>query len=142
MVKGNKQRWSRGHKARGQGQRHKKISRPRPRTKDTDESVLKKKVFKNFFHAISKKRSSKIFFRRKRSSKIFFRRSLLVETKTKVFADFPQGFWPFPTKFLQFKNSAVLEPRTGKFSRILRLQGQGLQNVSSRTPPLVISRSR
>ena len=27
-----KQRWSRGHKARGQGQGHKKIPRPRPRT--------------------------------------------------------------------------------------------------------------
>ena len=26
------QRWSRGHKARGQGQRHKKNARPRPRT--------------------------------------------------------------------------------------------------------------
>ena len=26
------QRWSRGHKARGQGQGHKKIPRPRPRT--------------------------------------------------------------------------------------------------------------
>ena len=67
------QRWSRGHKARGQGQGHKKIrgqgqpfedrtsrgqgqecSRPRPRTKDTGASVLPKK----------KKMSSKIFFRR------------------------------------------------------------------------------
>ena len=28
----NKQRWSRGHKARGQGQGHKKNLRPRPRT--------------------------------------------------------------------------------------------------------------
>ena len=27
-----KQRWSRGHKARGQGQGHKKNPRPRPRT--------------------------------------------------------------------------------------------------------------
>ena len=27
-----RQRWSRGHKARGQGQEHKKNSRPRPRT--------------------------------------------------------------------------------------------------------------
>ena len=40
------QRWSRGHKAQGQG--HKKISRPRTKlleakAKDTDASVLKKK---------------------------------------------------------------------------------------------------
>ena len=62
------QRWSRGHKARGQGQGHKKILRPRPRTdhleaKDTGASVLqKKKVFKNFFQAISKKKVLKKFF--------------------------------------------------------------------------------
>ena len=72
------QRWSRGHKARRQG--HKKISRPRTepleaKAKDQGhrrKCSPKKKVLKNFFQAISKKRSSKIFFRRKRSSKIFF----------------------------------------------------------------------
>ena len=74
-----KQRWSRGHKARGQGQGqgHKKNPRPRPRprtafsrtepleAKDrnargqgqgprTQEQVFsEKKVFKNFFQAIS-----------------------------------------------------------------------------------------
>ena len=36
--------------SRGQGQER---SRPRPRTKDTGASVLRKKVFKNFFQAIS-----------------------------------------------------------------------------------------
>ena len=101
-------------RSQGQGQT---LSRPRPRTKDTDASVLKKKVFKNFFQAISKKRSSNFFFRQKRSSKFFFRRSLLEETKKKVFADFPQGFWRFPKKFQRFKNSAVFETRTGQFSR-------------------------
>ena len=68
----NIQRWSRGHKARGQGQVHKKnprprtepleakdrnvrgqgqkCSRPRPRTKDTGASVLqKKKGLQKFF---------------------------------------------------------------------------------------------
>ena len=75
IGKFNQQRWSRGHKARGQdqGQGHKKksdanakakdslsedkpsrrqgqaCSRPRPRTKDTGASVLKKKVFKKSF---------------------------------------------------------------------------------------------
>ena len=46
------------------------MSRPRPRTKDTDASVLeKKKVFKNFFQA------------KNVLKKFFFRRSLLEETK-------------------------------------------------------------
>ena len=102
------QRWSREHKARGQG--HKKISRPR--TKDTDASVLQKK------------RSSKLFsgdLKKKRSSKNFFWWFLLEETKEKVFADFLHGVWRFPTKFQRFKNSAVLgleasrpRPRTSK----------------------------
>ena len=87
-----------------------------PRTQ-TQVFSKKKKVFKNFFQAISKKMSSNIFLSRKRSSKIFFRRSLLEETKKQVFADFPQGFWRFPTKFQRFKNSAVVEPRRGQFSR-------------------------
>ena len=48
--------------------------------------------------------------------------------------------------FNSTKNSAVLEPRTGQFSRTwgfeakdlrVRGQGQGLENVFSRTPPLV-----
>ena len=79
-------------KFRGQGQT---LSRPRPRTKDTDASVLQKK----------------------RPLKFFFRRSLDLRKPKKVFADFPQGFWRFPTKFQRFKNSAVLEPSTGQFSR-------------------------
>ena len=61
------QRWSRGHKARGQG--HKKIrgqgqpfrgqTLSMPRTKDTSASVLqkkKKKVFTKIFQAISTKK--------------------------------------------------------------------------------------
>ena len=71
------QRWSRGHKARDQGQGHKRNQRPRtalPRTdpleaKDmnargqgprTQAQVFsKKKDLQNFFQAFSKKRSSK-----------------------------------------------------------------------------------
>ena len=80
----NNQRWSRGHKARGQGQGqgHKKNPRPRPRTafprtdtleaKDRNargqgqgprtqsasalQKKKKKKVFTKIFHAISKKK--------------------------------------------------------------------------------------
>ena len=56
----NRQRLSRGHKARGQGQGHKK--NPRPRTgmleaKDTNASVfLRKKVLKFFFRSIPPKK--------------------------------------------------------------------------------------
>ena len=88
----------------------------RPRTQ-TQVFSKKKKVFKIFFQAISKKSLQKFFSGEKGLQKISFRRSLLEETKKKVFADFPQGFWRFPTKFQRFKNSAVLEPRTGQFLR-------------------------
>ena len=60
------QRWSRGHKARGKGQGHKKNPRSRPRAafprtdpleaKDQGHSCKcspKKKVFKRFFQAVS-----------------------------------------------------------------------------------------
>ena len=85
-----------------------------PRTQ-TQVFSKKKKVFKIFFEAISKKSLQNFFSGEKGLQKISFRRSLPEETKKKVFADFPQGFWHFPTKFQRFKNSAVLEPRTGQF---------------------------
>ena len=105
------QKWSRGHKARGQG--HKKtwgqgqgqpfrgqtLSRPR---KDVLEAKAKdqghkrkcspKKSDQNFFQAISKK---------------------------KVFANFPQGFWRFLTKFYWLKNCAVLGRGQGNFRRFV-----------------------
>ena len=130
--------------SRGQGQ---ECSRPRPRTKDTSASALQKKnnnkVFTKIFQAISKKKKKK-----KRSSQKFFKRSHTKKRFLKYFSSAPQNF-------NNSKNSAVLEPRTGQFSRTrgqnqgldLRGQGQGLQNVSSRTssrprtssrtPPLV-----
>ena len=75
MIRQNTRGGVPGHKVRGQGQ-----TLSRPRTKDTGASFLQKKnkAFKKNFQAISKKRSSKIFFRRfpleenkKRSSQIF-----------------------------------------------------------------------
>ena len=95
------QRWSPGHKARGQdqGQGHKKISRPR-----TDPLEAKAKDQEHRHKCSQKKRSSKSFFKRsqkKRSSK-FFSGEKTISTRgkqKKVFADFPQGFWRFLTKF-------------------------------------------
>ena len=61
----------------------------RPRTKDTSASALqkKKKVFTKIFQAISTKKR------------------------------FPNNFSGAPQNFNNSKNSAVLEPRTGQFSR-------------------------
>ena len=64
-------------------------SRPRPRTTDTSASALQKK------------RSSQKFFRRSPQKNVF---------QTKNFSGAPQSF-------NNSKNSAVLEPRTGQFSR-------------------------
>ena len=53
----------------------------------------------------------------KRLQKIFFRRSLLEETKKNGLCRFSARFLRFSTKFQWFKNSAILEPRTGQLSR-------------------------
>ena len=110
----------------GQGQ---ECSRPRPRTKDTSTSALQKKkkgLHKNFSGDLQKK-------------KVFTKISQAFSTKKR----FPKNFSSAPQNFNDSKNSAVLEPRTDQFSRTwgqgqgLDLRGQGLQNVSSRTPPLL-----
>ena len=82
-------------KIRGQGQgqpfRGQNLSRPRPRTKDTSASALQKK---------KKKRSSQKFFKRSPQKKRF-----------------PKHFSSASQNFNNSKNTAVLEPRTGQFSR-------------------------
>ena len=62
-FRSKRQRWCRGHKARGpgQGQEHKKISRPRSRT-DPLETKAKDQGHRR--KCSQKKKSSKIFFRR------------------------------------------------------------------------------
>ena len=70
-----KQRWSRGHKARGQGQGVQECSRTRPRTQAQVLSK-KKKVFTKTFQAISKRKKKK-----KRSSQKFFKCSVLTIQK-------------------------------------------------------------
>ena len=161
-VQGFKQRWSRGHKARGQGQGqgHKKNLRPKPRTafprtdtleaKDrnargqgqgprTQAQVLseKKKVFTKIFQAISKK---------KRSSQKFFKLS----PKKNVFQKNFQALYKILTiqkkRCPRAEDRAIFEdlrPRGQGQGQGLDLRGQGLQNVSSRTssrtPPLVLS---
>ena len=85
--------------SRGQGQ---ECSRPRPRTKDTSASALQKKkgLHKNFSGDLKK---IKVF------TKIF----QAISTKKR----FPKNFSSAPQNFNNSKNTVVLEPRTGQFSR-------------------------
>ena len=46
------------------------------------------------------------------------------EENQKVLANFLRSFWRFPTKLNCSKNSAVLEPRTGQFSRTLSFEAK------------------
>ena len=100
-------------KIRGQGQgqpfRGQTLSRPRPRTKDTCASALQKKkgLHKNFSGYLQKK---KIF------TKIF----QAISTKKR----FPKNFSSAPQNFNNTNNSAVLEPRTGQFSRTWGLKAK------------------
>ena len=137
------QRWSRGHKARGQ-----RTAFPRTDTLEAKDrnargqgqghkrkcSPKKKKRFQKNFSGDLQKKKRKVF------TKIF----QALSTKKR----FPKNFSSTPQNFNDSKTSAVLKPRTGQFSRTrgqgLDLRGQGLQNVSSRprtssrTPPLLI----
>ena len=71
----------------------------------------KKKVFTKIFQAISKKKKKKKVF-----TKIF----QAISTKKR----FPKNFSTAPQNFNIPKNSAVLEPRTGQFSRTWGLKAK------------------
>ena len=141
------QRWSRGHKARGQGQGHKKNPRPRtaclfedrhsrrqgqecsrqgqgPRTQAQVLSKKKKKVFTKIFQAISKKKKRKKGLHKNFSSDLH---------KKNVFQKIFQALH----KILTIQKVVQSSSRDQGQGLDLRGQGQGLQNVSSRTPPLV-----
>ena len=120
------QRRSRGHKARGQGQGHKKNPRPRPRprtafprtgtleAKAKDQGhkaqVLSKKKKKKGLH---KNFSGDLQKKKKKKKKVFTKIFQAISTKKR----FPNNFSTAPQNFNIPKNSAVLEPRTGQFSR-------------------------
>ena len=87
--------------SRGQGQ---ECSRPRPRTKETSASALQKKkgLHKNFSGDPPPPKK-----------KVFSKNFQAISTKKR----FPKNFSTAPQNFNIPKNSAVLEPRTGQFSR-------------------------
>ena len=72
----------------------------RPRTKDTSASALQKK------------RSSQKFFSRSQKKKVFTKIFLAISRKKRL-----KNFSGVPQNFNNSKNSVVLEPRTGQFSR-------------------------
>ena len=104
-----------------------------------------KKGLQNFFSGdLKNEKVFKKFFRRKRSSNFFFQVISTWGKQEKIFANFPRGFWRFPTKFQRFKKLCCPRAEDRAIFEDLRLrgQGQGHQNVSSRprtssrTPPL------
>ena len=154
LIFGNPhQRWSRGHKAQGQG--HKKSEakakdrNARGQGPRTQAQVFsKKKAFKKIIHAISKKTPSKFFFRR--SSKEEYKKGL--RKLSLRFLAFSKQISRVQKIVLSssrgqgnFRGLEALRPRPRTID--LRGRGQSLQNVSSRTssrpraslrtPPLV-----
>ena len=106
-------------KIRGQGQgqgqpfRGQTLSRPRTgmleaKAKDQGHKaqVLSKKKKKNFSGDLQKKK-------KKKKKKVFTKIFQAISTKK----PFPKNFSTAPQNFNFPKNSAVLEPRTGQFSR-------------------------
>ena len=82
----------------------------RPRTKVTSASALqKKKGLQKIFQAISKKKK-----------KVFTKAFQAISSKRR----FPKNFSSAPQNFNNSKNSAVLEPRTGQFSRTWSLDAK------------------
>ena len=124
--------------ARGQGQ---ECSRPRPRTKDTNTSALQKKKMlflkqhaTKIFQAISKKKKKGLqkFFKRSPQKNVFqkiFQALHKILTIQKILLSSSRG---------QANFREDLRPRGQGQELDLVGQGQGLQNVSSRTPPLII----
>ena len=131
------QRWSRGHKARGQGQGqgHKKNPRPRPRPRTafprTDTLEAKDRNARGQGQGPRTQSASALQKKKKRSSQKFFKRSPLKKVFQKIFQALH--------KILTFQKIVLSSSRGQANFRGLRPrgQGQGLQNVFSRTPPLL-----
>ena len=123
IIKHNCQRWSRGHNARGQGQGHKKNPRPRPRTAFRRTDTLEAKDRNARGQSQGPRTQAQVLKKKKKSSQKFFRRSPKKKVFTKFFQAistkkrFPKNFSSAPQNFNDSKNSVVLEPRTGQFSR-------------------------
>ena len=122
------QRWSRGHKARGQGQGHKKNPRPRPRPRTafprTDTLEAKDRNARGQGQGPRTQAASAL---QKKKKKVFTK---IFQVFTKIFQAistkkrFLKNFSSAPQNFNNSKNTAVLEPRTGQFSRTWGLEAK------------------
>ena len=111
------QRWSRGHKARGQG--HKKNPRPRPRTAFPRTDTLEAKDRNARGQGQGPRTQAQVLSKKKRSLQKFFQ-AISKKKKKGLHKNFSGDLHQktFSKKiFNGSKNSAVLEPRTGQFSR-------------------------
>ena len=106
----NKQRWSRGHKARDQGQGHNKNLRPRPRTAFPRTDTLEAKDRNARGQGQVPRTQAQVLSKKK---KVFTKIFQAISTKKR----FPKNFSSATQNFNNSKDSAVLEPRTGQFSR-------------------------
>ena len=124
------QRWSRGHKAHGQG--HKKNLRPRPRTAfprtdtlEAKDSLSENRHFRGQGQECSRPRTqAQVLSKKKKGLDKSFSGDLKKKKKkvfTKIFQAistkkrFSKDFSSAPQNFNYSKNTAVLEPRTGQF---------------------------
>ena len=114
------QRWSRGHKARGQGQGHKK--NPRPRTAFPRTDTLEAKDRNARGQGRGPRTQSASALQKKKKKKVFTKIFQAISTKKR----FPKNFSTAPQNFNFPKNTAVLEPRTGQFSRTWGLEAKNL----------------
>ena len=105
------QRWSRGHKARGQGQGHKN-PRPRPRTAFLRTNTLEAKDRNARCQGQRPRTQAQVLSKKKKKGlHINFSGDLHKKRLPKNFSGAPQNF-------NNSKNSAVLEPRTSQFLRV------------------------
>ena len=104
-----------GHKAQvlSKKKKKKRSSQKFFRRSPKKKKKKKKKVFTKIFQAISKKK-------KKKKKKVFTKIFQAISTKKR----FPNNFSTTPQNFNFPKNSAVLEPRTGQFSRTWGLEAK------------------
>ena len=112
------QRWSRGHKARGQGQGHKKNPRPRPAFPRTDTLEAKDRNAQG--QGQGPRTQAQVLSKKKKKD---LHKNFTGDLHKKRF---PKNFSSAPQNFNNSKNSAVLKPRTGQFSRTWGLEAKDL----------------
>ena len=119
-------------KFRGQGQA---LSRPRTKANCSP----KKKGLQKFFSGDFKKTGLKNFFSGEKGLQKTFLGDFHLRKAKKGLRKFSARFLAFSNKILTVQKIVLSSSRGQAIFKDLRLRGQGLQNVSSRTPPLIFN---